>query len=322
MSDLVVFQKQLDPLAPMLERALAGSNVRVERFVQSVLVSVERLPILLECNRQSLFNAAMSAACLALPVDGVTGQSFIVPFKGRAQLIIGFQGYNTLAARGSYAIVGDVVREGDYFEIDKPNGVVIHKAVPNSKERVIAAWARARSNHLPAIAEVVYLDELLATRQRSPASRKPDSPWNDTEIGWPAMCGKTAKRRLKRSMPLGELPQFSMAATMDEAVEERGLHAWITPERGVVLETETVTDEQKPPPSTSDLVRGSLDDRADKLETALKSAKWREKAESVWSVNAELREELRKDRPSRFDELARMYDAAVDELPPKNGVAS
>lgn len=322
MSDLVVFQKQLDPLAPMLERALAGSNVRVERFVQSVLCSVERLPVLLECNRQSLFNAAMSAACLALPVDGVTGQSFIVPFKGKAQLIIGFMGYNSLAARGSYAIVGDIVREGDVFEIDKPNGVVIHRAIPNGKGRVIAAWARARSNHLPAIAEVVYLDELLATRQRSPTSKRTDSPWNDNEIGWPAMCGKTAKRRLKRSMPLGELPQFSMAAAMDEAVEERGLHAWITPDRGVVLEAEAVPDEQKPPPSATDLVRGALDERANKLESALKSAKTREKAESVWNVNTELREELRKDRPTRLDELTRTYEAAVSELPSKNGGAN
>jgi recombination protein RecT len=322
MSELVVFQKQLDPLAPMLERALAGSNVRVERFVQSVLVSVERLPVLLECNRQSLFNAAMSAACLALPVDGVTGQSFIVPFKGKAQLIIGFMGYNTLGARGSYAIVGDVVREGDVFEIDKPNGVVIHRAIPNSKGRIIAAWARARSIHLPAIAEVVYLDELLATRQRSPAAKRTDSPWNDTDIGWPAMCGKTAKRRLKRSMPLGELPQFSMAAAMDEAVEERGLHAWITPDRGVVLEAETIEREEQPPPSATDLVKGTLDDRAGKLESALKSAKTREKAESVWSVNAELREELHKNRESRFDELVRMYEAAVSELPSKNEAPS
>ena len=86
----------------------------------------------------------------------------------------------------------------------------------------------------------------------------------------------------------------------------------------MVLEAETVEREEQKPPSTTDLVKGTLDERANKLEAALKSAKTREKAESVWSVNAELRDELRKDRPARFDELVRVYEAAVSELPSKN----
>jgi recombinational DNA repair protein RecT len=36
---------------------------------------------LVKADRQSLLNASMSAACLALEVDGVTGQAFFIPFK-------------------------------------------------------------------------------------------------------------------------------------------------------------------------------------------------------------------------------------------------
>jgi RecT family len=32
----------------------------------------------------------MSAACLGLEVDGVTGQAYLLPFKGKAQLVIGY----------------------------------------------------------------------------------------------------------------------------------------------------------------------------------------------------------------------------------------
>jgi hypothetical protein len=62
-TDLVV-ENQLKPLAPRLEMVL-DKRVPVERLMQTVMISCERLPKLFECDRQSLFNAAMSAACSA-----------------------------------------------------------------------------------------------------------------------------------------------------------------------------------------------------------------------------------------------------------------
>ena len=41
-----------------------------------------------------------------LEVDGVTGQAFLIPFKGRAQLVIGYKGFNTLAARSGLTVTG------------------------------------------------------------------------------------------------------------------------------------------------------------------------------------------------------------------------
>ena len=62
---LVALEEQLTPLAPRFEAALAGM-MPVQRLIRTVMVSVERLPKLLECDRQSIFMAAMSAACLGL----------------------------------------------------------------------------------------------------------------------------------------------------------------------------------------------------------------------------------------------------------------
>ena len=113
-SEIAVLETQLQPLIPHFSQVLP-KHLPVERLIRTIVVSAQRLPKLLECDRQSLFNAAMSAACLGLEVDGVTGQAYLIPFKGRAQLVVGYKGYNTLAARSGITITGAVVREGDEF---------------------------------------------------------------------------------------------------------------------------------------------------------------------------------------------------------------
>src|SRR5215472_6358831 len=115
-NDLVALEHQFAPLTGKFTQVLAvpGVTLTAPRLIRSVLVSVERNPKLMHCTRQSLFNAAMSAACLGLECDGVTGQAFLIPFEVRgtptAQLVIGYKGYNTMAARSGITITGEVVR--------------------------------------------------------------------------------------------------------------------------------------------------------------------------------------------------------------------
>lgn len=266
-TDLVLFNH---PQAAGVERQLMllkdrfaqvlPATIPPEKLIRTIMISLDRTPKLYECDRQTIFTAAMSAACLGLEVDGATGQAYILPFKQRAQLITGYMGYNTLAGRGGYAIRGAVIREGDGFEFDEPNGVIIHRRKLGNTGRIIGSWARAVSNTLPAHAVVLSIDELLDVMRRAPGSKKPESPWNDKEIGFPAMCEKTAKRRLKRVMPLNLLPQlqqFGYAAHMDEAVEERGRPAIITPERGVeVFDVEPIDSPMPPPMDVPPIIPG------------------------------------------------------------------
>jgi recombination protein RecT len=235
---LVILEQQLQPLAPRFADVLPKS-LPVERLMRTVMISVERLPKLLECDRQSLFNAAMSAACLGLEVDGVTGQAYLIPFKGKAQLVIGYKGMNTIAARSGITITGAVVREGDAFEYDKGEGWITHKPKLGGERqrRIVAAWAKAAVTGRPPIIEVLSIDELNAVKAKSPGAQRSDSPWNDPSIGFPAMCEKTAKRRLARSLPLNVM---QYAARLDEAVDEQGEPAWISPDKGVVIEGEII----------------------------------------------------------------------------------
>jgi recombination protein RecT len=234
---IALFEQQLAPLAPHFAEVL-GRTMPPERLIRTIVVSVERLPKLLDCDRQSLFNAAMSAAVLGLEVDGVTGQAYLIPFKGRAQLVIGYKGYNTLAARSGITITGAVVREGDEFDYELGSASYIRhrpKAGPSKDRRIIAAWACAQSMERPAVPMVMGIDELLAVKAKSPGAARSDSPWNDPSIGFPAMCEKTVKRRLARSMPLNVM---HLAARMDEAVDEQGQPAWIDRDKGVIVDGE------------------------------------------------------------------------------------
>jgi recombination protein RecT len=237
-SELAIFENTLRPLTPHFEQALAGA-IPVERLMRSIMVSIERNPKLLDANRQSLLNASMSAACLALEVDGVTGQAYFIPFKGVAQLVIGYKGMNTLAARSGYTVQGEVVREGDAFDYELGDkGFVRHKPKLGSRGPILAAWATASSLHRPSIISVLGIDDIMAIKAKSPGGSRMDSPWMDMMIGFPAMAAKSAKRRLSRAMPLNADPRFHLAAAMEEAVEERGKLSWIDPARGVQIEGE------------------------------------------------------------------------------------
>lgn len=259
---LAILENQLRPLAPRLSLVL-DKRVPVERLMQTIMISCERLPKLLECDRQSLFNSAMSAAVLGLEVDGVTGQAYLIPFKGKAQLVVGYKGYNTLAARSGITITGEVVREGDDFDYDLGEGWIKHKPASGPNRRILGAWAKAASRDRPPVIKVMSIDELLAVKGKSPGAARSDSPWNDQGIGFPAMCEKTVKRRLARSMPLNVM---QLAARMDEAVDEQGSGARIDPERGVILDGEIV--EPSPTPTAAQLIGVSSQTHSPAADTA------------------------------------------------------
>lgn len=235
-SELVLFENTLRPLTPHFEQALAGT-IPVERLMRSIMISVERNPKLLtHTNRQSLLNSSMSAACLALEVDGVTGQAFFIPFAGKAQLVIGYKGMNTLAARSGFTVQGEVVREGDAFDYELGDrGYVKHRPLLGNTGKIIGAWATASAHNRPSIVSVMGIDDIMKVKNKAPGGSKPDSPWNDPTIGFPAMASKTVKRRLARSMPLNIM---QVAAAMEEGFEERGKHTWIDPQRGLQIEGE------------------------------------------------------------------------------------
>jgi recombination protein RecT len=251
-NDLAVLESQFKPLAPKFEQVLNGI-MPASRLIRTVMISCERTPKLFECDRQSLFNAAMTFAVLGLEVDGVTGQGYIIPFKGVAQPVIGYKGMNTLGARSGLTISGSVVREGDEFHYQEGSRAFVHhvrKLGDEPSRKIIAAWATANSIARPPIVKILSITEILAIKAKSPRGGQP--PWADDAIGFPAMAEKSAKRRLARDMPLNV---FQSAARMEEAFEEQGTPSYIHPDRGVIVGGEVIENHYNDTtPSAQDLI--------------------------------------------------------------------
>lgn len=249
MNELAIFEPQLRLLEPKFAEVLEGSGLAPARLMRTIMVCLERTPALLDCDRSSILQASMTAAVLGLEADGATGQFFMLPFARKAQPVIGYKGYATLAGRSGFTINGAIVRDGDFFEYELgSDGFVRHRPLLGGgrERRIIGGWATAsRPGHAP-IVQVMDIDELMFVKGRSPGARKSDSPWNDPAIGFPAMCEKTVKRRLARSMPLNLMVT---AAAMEEAFDERQKHAFIHPEKGLVVDglAQPVADVQPGP---------------------------------------------------------------------------
>jgi len=266
MNDLVALENQLVPYAPRFAQVLA-SVMPVERFTRTLLVSCERDPKLLQADRQSLFNAAMTGAVLGLEADGATGQFFLLPFGDRknnrtiVQPVIGYKGYSTLGARSGLTISGGVVREGDDFDYDEGSKAFVHhkrKLGDEDKRPIVASWATATCDTRPAIVKILSITEIIAIKTKSPRGSQP--PWADQSIGFPAMAEKSAKRRLARDMPLNV---FQRAARMEEAFEDQGLPSYIHPDKGVIAGGDVIEHYNTDTPSAQQLISPpSLEDEA------------------------------------------------------------
>ena len=96
-------------------------------------------------------------------------------------------------------------------------------------------------------------EDLLATKQRSPGAKRNDSPWNDPKIGLPAMCAKTARRRLARSLPL--VTGYQRAAAVDTNFEELGRSAYLREDGALLTESGGPVIDGHAEPSDEDLTR-------------------------------------------------------------------
>jgi recombination protein RecT len=240
---LAVIEHQLSALRPMFDQVLRPTGLTAERMIRTVVISCERNEQLLACTPLSIMQAAMTGAVLGLEADGVTGQGFLVPFRdkgiAKANWITGYKGQATLGWRAGLTVAGEVVRDNDEFDFQlgsEPH--VLHRPQLGGEKdrRIVASWATATAPDRRPIVVVMSIDEILEIKNRAPGAKRAESPWNQPGIPYAAMCAKTARRRLGRSLPLSS---FVLAARIDEAHEEQGRHAYLHPEKGIVIDGET-----------------------------------------------------------------------------------
>lgn len=114
--DLVasMFEAQLDQYI----KAIGGEKQAIQ-FMRQAISLCKVNPKLLDCDRNSLLAEIMSAAELKLSLNSRLGQAYLVPFKGKAALIVGYKGYIDLFYRHelSKALYAERVYRNDRFNI-------------------------------------------------------------------------------------------------------------------------------------------------------------------------------------------------------------
>lgn len=94
-------------------------GMEAAQLVRDAMTVLSANPKLAECEPRSVLGALMTCAQLGLR-PGVLGQAWVIPFKGKGQLVIGYQGLIALAQRsGNIAsISARIVYAADLFEYE------------------------------------------------------------------------------------------------------------------------------------------------------------------------------------------------------------
>jgi recombination protein RecT len=199
-------------------------GVDADRLARVFLSEVGGNSDLMKCSPRSLIGAFLQASQYGLEIGGHLGQAYMVPFGNKAQLLIGYKGLVALAYRSGMVstIHAYDVREADDYEppmLGTSPRIVHMPARDRVDSKLVAAYAvvRMRGSDSPHI-EWMWLDEILAIKERSRGSEGRNSPWN-TEL--PMMARKTALRRALKVVPMAaESSGLHNALSVDENAGE------------------------------------------------------------------------------------------------------
>lgn len=203
-----------DLVAQRLPRMLEALGTKQEgmliRFKQAAM-GVALSPNVSQCDPESVAAAIYASARLNLIPDPVLKQAYVVPFKGKAQLILGYPGLIELARRACPGLIlhTGVVYDNDDAEIREgtEQRVIIRKSHWQKGEKpgnLICSFCAFKSPQASDYSTVIVprykLDDLAAAKGGR------FSPWT---TNFPEMSEKTAIRRASRL--------WSMAAETNEA---------------------------------------------------------------------------------------------------------
>lgn len=292
---LTTFKQTLERMAPQLARALP-EHMNPKRLMRICLTSVQKVPDLLLCTRETLFGCIVQAAQLGLEPDGMLGHAYLIPFKNKSkgvtecQLIIGYKGFLKLARQSGEvsSIEAFVVHAKDKFDvaygmdarllhvpayppIDPENGVD-----PDfNPGPVIGVYSVAKLKDGTTSFRFMWRHEVERIRKRSRAADS--GPWvTDPE----AMAMKTVVRQHVKWLPASV--ELAKAAAMDERVDA-DLDQETDIIEGIVLSetSESANDAQPAAPAATEPAQSPMDKMAADLAAKRAELEAQAKAEAA-----------------------------------------
>lgn len=226
-------QQKVATVRDLLNRAMPQIELALprwmdgDRFARITMTSLQLTPRLLDCEPVSLISAVMQCAQLGLEPDNVLGHAYLVPFKGKVQIIVGYRGIMRLARNSEdvSSIEARAVYEKDAFDYKYGDGgrrMLWH--VPSEDDNpgaLRAAYAICRFKNGGEVWEVILPRHIAKVKRISASASRSDSPWKLHEE---EMWRKTAVRRLEPFLPLDANARRAFA--VDEA-GERGASQYL-----------------------------------------------------------------------------------------------
>lgn len=230
----------LEKMKPQLAMALPR-HLTPDRLLRVTMTAVQQNPKLLDCDRTSLFAAVMTCAQLGLEPDGVLGQAYLVPRKGKVQFIPGYKGYITLSRNSGEisSIQAHEVRRGDQFSYAYGLDEHLHHipAEDNEDAPITHFYAYGKFKDGGHVFEVMSRSKVDRIRDNSDgykafkAGQIKSNPWDSDYV---EMGRKTAIRRIAKYLPMS----VQRAAALDAAYEG-GKHATTDEYGDVVIDGES-----------------------------------------------------------------------------------
>jgi recombination protein RecT len=237
----------LAKLAPNMQAALP-KHITAERMARVALTACQMTPALLDCDRQSLALSVLAASALGLEIGNGLGHAYLIPFKGKAQLIVGYRGMIDLARRSGQlsTIYARVVSKGDAFSYafgldDK----LEHVPSLESAGEVTHVYAVAKLRDGGRQFDVMTKAEVDAIRKRSLSGG--NGPW---VTDYEEMAKKTVIRRLFKMLPVSV--EMQRAVSLDEQAEHDSGQQF-----GDFIDTSAVEEDKPAPRTTGDLLEGA-----------------------------------------------------------------
>jgi len=208
LSTLETFKKNLYATQrKAISNYLNGDQKRVLRFLASVGTAIERTPGLLDCDQSSVMQAFVNAAMLDLDPSGISGECYVLPYKGKGQFQMGYKGLVTLMYRnGIQKITSEIVREND--KVSLINGELKHEIDPfksmEDRGKRVGAYVIVKNNDEETVKFMNGKDILAHGKKFSKSFSSEYSPWNEKNDpeGW--QWKKTVLIQGSKLLPLGD----------------------------------------------------------------------------------------------------------------------
>lgn len=219
-----MFKKQMKAVKNFL-----GSEENALKFFTMASYVLQKTPKALECSRESIITAFLTAASLKMYPSQVSKKCCFIPYIGKKKELkfqLQYEGLTDLAYNaGMKDIHTDIVYEKDQMEIKD-------RRIKHTYDFFIGRDQRGKPRGVYAegitptggyIYEIMGERDVMKIKNLSKAKNKADSPWNDTAKDpflW--MWRKTALIQMLKLAPKNEMLERAIAVENQESIINQG----------------------------------------------------------------------------------------------------